>query len=648
METRRLLLLGERAEERARVRAALSSSGAWSIVESDDPAALVGGEERPSCVVVLGGRRSAGELADTLRRVARGAGADAARVVVRRRSDDRGGRDEESAAAREQAELELLEAGAHEVCDEDGLARAIARSRARAGACGTSRWSAAARTGRVGCFEWEPDDDRLRTWGELAEGRSAESMSELLSWIDPRDATRVEAVLHEALAHGAPFSVAFRWREPSDSWAIARGTLGARGGTVLGAISDVTELRLELDAAEFVLDAERTARRRAEHANRAHDEFLAVVSHELRTPLSAVLGWAQILRAGKYEERHLAKAIEVIERNAKAQERIVSDLLDVGRVIAGKLVIDHVRLRLTDPVRIAADSLRSAAEQAHVQLQIGPLARDAWVFGDPGRLQQVASNLIGNAIKFTPAGGKVEVKVELAGDRTRLVVTDSGAGMSPADLAAVFERFQQAHVQDRRRGGLGLGLAITKQLVELHGGAVSATSAGDGHGSTFTVELPAANAADRVEVELALFTDTPALAGQRILLVDDDPDSIELAQLVLRQSRADVHIATTSSGALSRFRAERWDAVISDLGLPDYDGYQLIRRMRESERRAGAPRTVAVCATAFARDADRDRAIASGFDAHLAKPIPPHLLVTTVLGLLRRDGTHPAIVAGHA
>jgi PAS domain S-box-containing protein len=386
------------------------------------------------------------------------------------------------------------------------------------------------------------------------------------------------------------------------------------------------------------------ARRRAEEANRLKDDFLATLSHELRTPLTAILGWSSMLRGGQLEGERAARAIETIERNARAQTQLVDDLLDVSRIITGKLRIEAVPVDLSAVVEAAAAVVRPAAAAKDVSLDVRVEADDATAEGDPDRLQQVVWNLLSNAVKFTPAGGAVEARVRRAGSQMEVAVSDTGAGIPAEFLPHVFERFRQADMgTTRRHGGLGLGLAIVRHLVELHGGAVVAESGGAGRGSTFTVRLPvrAARGARQTPasteeparpVTFDAAAATPTLEGVKVLVVDDEPDARRLLTEVLGRCGAEVLSAASAGEALDLIQAWRPHVLLSDIGMPDGDGYELIRRVRELPEGRGG-RTPAAALTAYAGPGDRERALAVGYQLHVAKPVEPAELAAVVASL---------------
>jgi PAS domain S-box-containing protein len=400
------------------------------------------------------------------------------------------------------------------------------------------------------------------------------------------------------------------------------------------------------------ITAQVMARQEAEAANRLKDEFLATLSHELRTPLTAVLGWARMLRGGNLDEATAVRALDIIERNAEAQQQLIEDVLDVSRIITGKLRLDLRPVELVPVVEAAVDAVKPAAEAKHIELSIGIDPEANLVSGDPTRLQQVVWNLLTNAIKFTPKEGKVEVRMERLGSNVRIKVTDNGQGISPDFLPHVFDRFRQADSSTTRRyGGLGLGLAVVRHLVEQHGGRVSAESEGENRGSTFTIELPVSALRLNPEEFTKLKGGAPAagdrregaassLGGVRALVVEDQADARELLSVLLRQYGAEVVTASSAAEAISAIRRERPDVMVSDIGMPGEDGYWLIREVRSLGAELGGD-VPAVALTAYASVADRERALAAGFQAHVSKPIEPSALVSAVAGVVGRDSTAP-------
>lgn len=382
--------------------------------------------------------------------------------------------------------------------------------------------------------------------------------------------------------------------------------------------------------------ANEDARRDAEAASRAKDEFLAIVSHELRTPLNAILGWSQMLRSNAFAPEQAQHGLETIERNARAQAQLIDDLLDVSRITSGKLRLEMQRLDPLLAIESALESVRpaAAAKEIEIEKHIESVG-GGLVFGDPARLQQVVWNLLANSIKFTPRGGKVSLWTKLTAQGLEISLSDNGVGIRAEFLPLVFERFRQADASSTRQfGGLGLGLAIVRHLVELHGGTVRAESDGLGKGAKFTVVLPLVYPSES-SPGVQLFhsaLDQPRLSGVRVLVVDDDPDARELLSLMLQESQAIVETAASAQEALSSILRSRPHVLISDIGMPNEDGYELIRRIRGLTIDQGG-RIPAIAVTAFVRREDRLRALQEGFQAHVGKPVEPAALRTLVAEL---------------
>ena len=405
----------------------------------------------------------------------------------------------------------------------------------------------------------------------------------------------------------------------------------------LGLAEDVAaRAAVAIDGARLYRRAER-ARVEAETANQAKDEFLAVLSHELRTPLTSMLGWLRLLRTGHLEPDRTAQALEVVERNTRTQAQLINDLLDVSRIVTGKLQLDVFPVELAPVVDEAVQSARRSAEAKGVALELDVAEAPGRVLGDPLRLGQIVSNLVANAIKFTPAGGQVRVGLGREGGEAVVTVADTGIGIAPEVLAHVFDRFRQADSTiTRRHGGLGLGLAIARHLAQLHGGHVTAESAGLGHGATFTLRLPVSTGAAEPPVAVAAPDGAARLHGVRVLLVEDHRDTAELLRTVLGEQGAGVHVAGSLAEALATLAAREFDVLVSDIAMPDGTGYELIAHMRDGARATGRAPLPAVAVTAFVGGEDRARALAAGFVDYAAKPIEPALLVDSVARAVAR------------
>jgi PAS domain S-box-containing protein len=410
---------------------------------------------------------------------------------------------------------------------------------------------------------------------------------------------------------------------------------------------DLTDQKRAQEEREQLLAREREARAEAEEANQLKDEFLATVSHELRSPLNAILGWASLLRDSRVRGEQLGRAVEIIERNAQSQARLIEDLLDVSRIVSGKLSV-HMRPTILNQVveGVVAD-MRPSADAKGIDLRLTESGEEINIIGDANRLQQVIWNLLSNAIKFTPDGGRIEVEMKRVGAHVELRVSDTGRGISPEFLPHVFDRFRQAYRTDAgARAGLGLGLTIVQHIIEAHGGTVMVESAGVGQGATFTVKLPVAAstpvtipAVESRQLELKAGA-LPSLSGVRVLVVDDDEDARGVLSAVLGSYGAEVTTATNAAQALEILAADSPNVLVSDINMPGMDGYELIRRVRAMERERGG-KIPAVALTAYARAEDRVRALQAGYQMHVPKPIEPaelEVVVATLTKSFNRSG----------
>jgi PAS domain S-box-containing protein len=494
---------------------------------------------------------------------------------------------------------------------------------------------------------------RNRLWKEYTGLSEEETRSSgYLAAVHPEDRGKLAWNWKRATESGDPFEIDVRLRRASDGqyrWHRFRGVpehdeTGVTGGWIATATDVDVQRRLDEERRELLVRAER-ARELAETANRMKDEFLATVSHELRNPLQAILGWTRILRQESIESDQLKKALETIERNARAQTQLIEDILDVSRIITGKLRIDYKLLSLNQVINAAIETVLPAARAKGVRVEATLDPRADRASGDINRLQQVVWNLLSNAIKFTPSGGLIEVCSNKVESHVELSVSDTGKGIEANFLPFVFERFRQADgTSTRSHGGLGLGLAIVRHLVELHGGTVDVASDGKDRGTTFTVMLPvrAVNVpfCDVPKREtptrgLIAFEDVPSLEGIKVLVVDDDVDARELLSTVLEQFGAKVMTASSVDEALKALAAAPLDVLVSDIGMPREDGFTLIRKIRQLEHR-DLRRIPAVALTGFARIEDEQRAIEEGFQLHVAKPVDPAQLVLQVATLTGR------------
>ena len=487
-----------------------------------------------------------------------------------------------------------------------------------------------------------------RSWLEYA-GADAGAQGPMAA-LHPEDEPAVRTDVQMALQRGQPIELEYRLRSARDGsyrWHAVR-FLPQRDpeGIVtgwIGTATDIENFKRAQDAHADLAVKEREAREAAEAANRAKDEFLATLSHELRTPLNAMVGWTHMLRSRTLSADKEQKALETIERNARAQAELIEDILDVSRIIAGKLRIEIHPVDLPSIVDVAVDAVRPAAEAKGIVLErrIGELPQR--FSGDAVRLQQAIWNLLSNAIKFTPAGGRVELDVGADEKRVIVQVTDTGCGISPDFKPYVFDRFRQLDSSSKRtHGGLGIGLAIVRHIVELHGGSVTCESPGPDRGATFTLRLPvrteeSAPIAVAPEVRQAgamrpSSDEMVDLTGIKVLLVDDEPDARELLTEVLQQCGAIVVATHSADEAIRLIPRERPSVLLSDIGLPGEDGYKLISRVRALPPEDGG-RLPAAAITAYARSDDATRALAAGYQRHAPKPIQPTTLAALVAGL---------------
>jgi signal transduction histidine kinase len=435
--------------------------------------------------------------------------------------------------------------------------------------------------------------------------------------------------------------------------ALGRGEAMSAPDTAIREIRDVAAQLLTAAAErtrseaqrEVLLGKERQARASAEAADRAKDEFLAVLSHELRTPLNAVYGWARMLQSGQIRGAQAAGALEAIVRNANVQVQLIDDLLDVSRIISGKMRLDVRSVDLAAVVEEALAAVTPAADAKGIRVQKVLDPRCGSITGDSARLQQVLWNLLMNAVKFTPKGGRIQAHLQRVNSHVEIVVSDTGQGIAPAMLPFVFDRFRQADSSSTRtQGGLGIGLALVKHLVELHGGTVVAQSSGEGAGSTFIVKLPLPVAEIPVGLVPRAHPSAPSadalpgvvrLDGLRVVVVDDDPEAVALVEAILAGVGATVRTCLDARGALQTLRQWRPDVVVSDIEMPVEDGYSLIRKVRALDPEEGG-RTPAVALTAYGRTQDRMRSLAAGYNMHVSKPVDPGELTTIIASVAAR------------
>ena len=503
---------------------------------------------------------------------------------------------------------------------------------------------------RLGDWSWDAKTDVV-TLSETALRIFDVEPGTITTWIDMRnllheeDRERARVAVDSALADHSDYDIEYRVQraDGSEGWISAKGQgIYDEDGTVIGMLGFVQDIS-QRKAAEA--ETERLYRQ-AEESSRLKEEFLATISHELRTPLSAILGWARMLRLGQLSPDNTAKALDTIERNARAQAQLIDDLLDVSRIITGKLRMD---VRPSDPnsfIDAAVEAVRPAADAKGVRVQKVMDTASVSIPGDPVRLQQVVWNLLSNAIKFTPRGGRVQIRSERVNSHLEIVVSDTGQGISSDFLPHVFDRFRQADQKTSRlHGGMGLGLSIVRHLVELHGGTVSATSGGEGQGATFTVTLPitplyqvdASGGRVHPAARELLPPDngTDRLDGLHILVVDDESDTRELLKQGLEYCGAKVSLAGSASEAVDSLASFVPDILISDIGMPGEDGYDFIRQVRDLPAERGG-KIAAIALTAYTRIEDRLHALRAGYDMHVPKPVELAELVAVAASVARR------------
>lgn len=462
-------------------------------------------------------------------------------------------------------------------------------------------------------------------------------------YLHPDDYENTLAVWQNCLNTGEPYNVEYRLKNAENGayrWFVARALpVKTETGEIVRWFGTCTDIEAQKQAAKEM----EAARGQAENANRLKDEFLATVSHELRTPLNSILGWAQMYRRGQLGgDVSLARAFETIERNARAQNQLIEDLLDVSRIISGKVRLDVQPVSLAAIIEAALDAVRPAAEARGIRIEKILDSEAGPISGDPDRLQQIVWNLLSNAIKFTERDGKVKVRLEQVNSHVEIVIADNGKGIAPEFLPYVFDRFRQADSSSKRQyGGLGLGLSIVRHLTELHGGTTEVKSEGEGKGATFSIKLPRLGMVAEQEERRKPradgngdFGEMPDLTDVKILVVDDDEDTRVLLSAVLAQTSAQVKTADSVAQALDLLEAESFGLLISDIEMPQTDGYDLIRAVRRKPQTGRIP---AIAVTAYARAEDRVRAIRAGYDMHIPKPVESHELLTVAARLIKRN-----------
>jgi len=513
----------------------------------------------------------------------------------------------------------------------------------------------------VGAWQWDIATGGFIWYGKTIELLGVEpeefagTYEAFLKTAHPDDRAAINLAVKRSVETGAEFRVEFRVirRQDEVRWLLAKGQvqINAQSGPerMMGIIYDISSRKQVEEARQELLAYEQAGRAEAEANARAKDEFLGVISHELRTPLSAMLGWAEVLRARQPGDPVYERALQTIERNAERQSQLIEDLLDTTRILSGKLRIEAQPLYLDALLEESLDVVRPTAEAREIELVASFDAPSSLILGDANRLQQVFWNLLSNAIKFTEPGGRVEARLERDETEVRIMVRDTGSGIAPDFLPHVFDLFRQADSSSaRRQGGLGLGLALARRLVEMHGGTIQADSAGEGEGSTFTIRLPA-RAGSRttsemkgVEIKKTLSVGgKPSLDGLRVLVVDDEADARDLLVIRLQQYGAEVIAAASVDAAMEALSQpeSRPDAIVSDIAMPGEDGYSLIRRVRSLEIEE-IKRIPAIALTAYSRTKDRTQALSAGFQMHVPKPVNAAELAHAIVSIIGRFNHH--------
>jgi PAS domain S-box-containing protein len=504
--------------------------------------------------------------------------------------------------------------------------------------------------GEIGTWDFEVASgkilwsDRCKIMAGLASDVETD-YTDFINAIHPEDRSLISTAVKRSLDNDEDYDVETRIRRKDGDirWirSIGRTYRDSEGRPLrmAGVAFDTTDRKIAEQQKEQLLEMERTAREEAERANRIKDEFLAVLSHELRSPLNPILGWTRLLRSRKFDEQATDRALETIERNAKLQTQLIEDLLDVSRILRGKLVLNASPVDLVTVIKEALETVRLSAEAKRIEIQTTLNSELGRVSGDSSRLQQIFWNLLSNAIKFTPSGGKVEVRLEKVDTYAQIQVKDTGKGISPEFLPHVFEYFlQEDSTTTRKFGGLGLGLAIVRHLTELHGGTVFAESPGEDLGATFTVRLPllVGNREEGVESrEKSVRLEEGTLLGLHILVVDDEADMRELVREILTQSGAEVKVVTSAEEALLALNELKVDVLVSDIGMPQVDGYMLIRQVRKRPPQEGG-QIPAIALTAYAGEMNQQQALTAGFQHHISKPVDPEELVRAIVKLSPR------------
>ncbi len=508
----------------------------------------------------------------------------------------------------------------------------------------------AAENAEVGLWHWDLTEDKIFSTPKCNEifqipPHEIFTFQSFLKIVHPEDVERVQAALQESQINGKEYNSEYRviYSDGNIHWIAARGkTFLDQAGhpkNMMGLVRKITDNKLANEELSKVYDREKRARNEAEEANRAKDFFLAVVSHELRSPLNAILGWSKILLTKTIDEATRKNALETIEKSARSQAKLIDDLVDSARVSSGKLRLELRPVNLYEIVKTVYFAQRPTAEARKINLEFAADQKDIQVFGDSIRLQQIFTNLLSNALKFTPEAGSIKINVQTNAERVEIAIQDTGQGISQEMLPNIFQQFQQGDNRTpRSQTGLGLGLSIVKILAEKHGGKIEAESAGIGQGATFTVTLPLSGS----EVELAAAKkpitkkEGKPLNGINILVVEDDTDSREVLHLFLEQSGADVQSAESAAQAITLLHEANGnlpDVIVSDLAMPDQDGYTLIAHIRELPREVGGD-IPAMALSAFTSNDNKQKAFASGFQKYHTKPFDPDLLIEDIRELV--------------
>lgn len=508
------------------------------------------------------------------------------------------------------------------------------------------RLSLALTAAKMGDWSWDASTD-LVTFSQQACEIFDLHPSENLTWTQLRkrlheeDQEKARIAVEQAISEHNDYDIEYRVTiaDGTQRWIAAKGRAqydaSGRVLGMLGVVQDITERKQAEQERERLLEREKIAREQAETANRLKDEFLAVLSHELRSPLNPILGWAKLLKTGNLDATRTVQAITTIERNAKLQSELIEDLLDVSRILQGKLSLSVSPIPLASTIRAAIETVQLAAEAKSITIEANLETKVGHVLGDSTRLQQVVWNLLSNAVKFTPTGGRVEVILAAANNHAEITVRDNGKGIPAHFLPYVFDYFRQEDgASTRKFGGLGLGLAIVRHLVELHGGQVKAESPGEGQGATFTVTLPLMPTPPSIS-EATVPMSEMDLQGVQVLVVDDEVDNLELVQFILEEAGATVISASGATEALERVRQSNPNLIVADIGMPEVDGYTLIQCVRELPPEQGGE-IPAIALTAYAGDVNQRQALASGFQWHLSKPVNPEALVQAIAELVHQ------------